>query len=64
MLSFNNVDFRYRDQEVFNDLNFEMNHGEFIFLIGKSGSGKSTLIQLINMNLMPYSGSVQFLHFN
>lgn len=64
MLSFSNVDFRYQDQAVFEDLNFEMNQGEFIFLIGRSGAGKSTMIQLINMNLLPFSGYVQFLSFN
>jgi cell division transport system ATP-binding protein len=64
MLSFNNVDFRYQDIDIFNNLNFDMDFGEFVFLIGKSGAGKSTLLQLINMNLKPYSGNVQFLHFN
>jgi cell division transport system ATP-binding protein len=64
MLSFNNVDFRYQDIDIFNNLSFDMNAGEFVFLIGRSGAGKSTLLQLINMNLKPYSGNVQFLHFN
>jgi cell division transport system ATP-binding protein len=64
MLSFNNVDFRYQDTDIFSNLNLDMNHGEFVFLIGKSGSGKSTLLQMINMNLKPLSGNVQFLEFN
>jgi cell division transport system ATP-binding protein len=64
MLSFNNVDFRYQDVDIFNNLNFDIDYGEFVFLIGRSGAGKSTLLQLINMNLKPVSGNVQFLHFN
>jgi cell division transport system ATP-binding protein len=64
MLSFHNVDFRYPEQEIFSNLNFDMDNGEFVFLIGKSGSGKSTLLQLIYMNLLPLAGTVQFLHFN
>jgi cell division transport system ATP-binding protein len=64
MLSINKVDFRYQNVEIFNNLNFEMDPGDFVFLIGKSGSGKSTLLQLINMNLLPHAGYVQFLHFN
>ena len=64
MLTFSNVDFHYGEREILSNLNFEMNNGEFIFLIGKSGSGKSTMLQLINMNLFPSSGSVQFLKFN
>jgi cell division transport system ATP-binding protein len=64
MLSFNNVDFRYQDIDIFSNLNLDIDYGEFVFLIGKSGSGKSTLLQLINMNLKPLSGNVQFLEFN
>ena len=59
MLSFNNVEFRYKNQTIFTDLNFELDEGEFAFLIGKSGIGKSTLLQLIYMNLIPTSGYVR-----
>ena len=59
MLSFNNVEFRYKSQTIFTDLNFELDEGEFAFLIGKSGIGKSTLLQMIYMNLFPTSGYVR-----
>jgi cell division transport system ATP-binding protein len=59
MLSFNNVEFRYKSQTIFTDLNFELDVGEFAFLIGKSGIGKSTLLQMIYMNLLPTSGYVK-----
>lgn len=59
MLSFNNVEFSYANQPVFTDLNFDLNKGDFCFLIGKSGSGKSTILQLIYMNIFPQSGNVQ-----
>jgi cell division transport system ATP-binding protein len=59
MLSFNNVEFRYKNQTIFTDLNFELDEGEFAFLIGKSGIGKSTLIQMIYMNLFPSSGYIR-----
>jgi cell division transport system ATP-binding protein len=64
MLHIYNVDFNYPNQVVFNDLNFDMDKGEFVFLIGKSGSGKSTLLQLIYMNIFPLSGTVQVDEFN
>lgn len=64
MLTIHKVDFAYQEQVIFNDLSLEIANGEFIFLIGKSGSGKSTLIQLINMNIIPLGGSVQFLDYN
>ena len=59
MLSFNNVEFRYKNQTIFTDLNFELDEGEFAFLIGKSGIGKSTLLQMIYMNLLPSSGYIR-----
>ncbi|HVO72474.1 MAG TPA: ATP-binding cassette domain-containing protein [Ignavibacteriaceae bacterium] len=64
MLHIYNVDFNYGSQIVFSDLNFDMEKGEFVFLIGKSGSGKSTLLQLIYMNIFPLSGTVQVDRFN
>jgi len=59
MLTIINVTFGYNNQPLFNDLNLSMEHGEFIFLIGKSGSGKSTLLQMIYMNLFPQIGNIQ-----
>ncbi len=59
MLSFNHVDFQYSNQPVFNDLNLQVNQGDFVFLIGKSGVGKTTLLKMIYMDLFPDSGDVQ-----
>jgi cell division transport system ATP-binding protein len=64
MLSLSNVDFSYPGQPVFNDLNLNVEKGEFVFMIGKSGSGKSTMLQLIYFNILPFSGEVQFDRFN
>lgn len=64
MLSFNNVSFSYSDHIIFQDMNFKMDNGEFVFLIGKSGSGKSTFLQMIYMNQLPESGYVQFLQYD
>ena len=59
MLSFQSVEFSFPNQPIFLDLNFDLNPGEFTFLIGKSGVGKSTLLQLIYMNILPDSGVVR-----
>ena len=37
---------------------FELSHGEHVFLQGSSGSGKTTLLNLIAAVLLPQSGSV------
>ncbi|MCF8240767.1 MAG: cell division ATP-binding protein FtsE [Melioribacteraceae bacterium] len=64
MLLFDGVVYNYSNQPVFSDLNFELNEGEFSFLIGKSGAGKTTLMQLIYMNLFPQEGNVKVGEFN
>lgn len=64
MLTFNNVEFNFKNQPVFTDLNFNIDEGEFVFLIGKSGAGKTTLLQMIYMNIIPQSGYVQFDRFS
>ncbi len=64
MLTFNNVEFKYPNQEVFNNLNLKIKQGDFVFLIGKSGVGKSTLLQLVYMDLLPTSGYVQVGEFS
>jgi len=64
MLSFDNVEFHYRNQHVFTNLNFELDYGEFVFVIGKSGIGKSTLMQLIYMNIYPLTGTVRIDEFD
>ena len=40
------------------DVNLEINDGEFIGLIGHTGSGKSTLIQHLNALMKPTSGHI------
>lgn len=64
MLSFDNVEFHYRNQAVFTNLNMELDYGEFVFVIGKSGIGKSTLMQLIYMNIFPLTGTVRIDEFD
>ncbi len=64
MLTFNDVEFNYKNQPVFIDLNLHIDEGEFVFLIGKSGAGKTTLLQMIYMNIVPHSGYVQFDRFS
>ena len=40
------------------NVSFEINDGEFVFIVGESGSGKSTVIKLITGEISPTSGEV------
>ena len=46
-IEFNNVHFSYGQKKVLNNMNFIMEKGKTISLLGKSGGGKSTIINLI-----------------
>ncbi|MCX6168050.1 MAG: cell division ATP-binding protein FtsE [Ignavibacteriales bacterium] len=59
MLTFHNVDFNYKNQPVFTDLNLQVDQGDFVFMIGKSGVGKTTLLRMIFMDIFPESGYVE-----
>ena len=41
-----------------NDVNLNIEEGEFVFVVGDSGSGKSTLIKLLLKELEPTEGTI------
>lgn len=45
---------------ILKDLNFEIDSGEFVALVGKSGSGKSTLLYILSTLDWPTRGQVRF----
>jgi ABC-type multidrug transport system fused ATPase/permease subunit len=46
-IEFKDVWFRYQEQWVLKGLNFTVNKGQTIAIVGPTGSGKSTIVQLI-----------------
>lgn len=51
---------KYKDKEVLKGINFNVEKGEVISIIGPSGGGKSTLLRCINLLETPTSGNIYF----
>ncbi|MDR1245783.1 MAG: phosphonate ABC transporter ATP-binding protein [Clostridiales Family XIII bacterium] len=61
ILSVKNLTKRYRNGiTALSNVSMEIEHGEFVAIIGSSGSGKSTLLRCINRLIQPTEGSVEF----
>ncbi len=50
--------------EALQGVSFDIEDGEFVFLVGPSGSGKSTIIKILNGEVVPTSGRVMINGFN
>ncbi len=50
----------FGDNVVLRDINFSVNSGETVSVIGSSGAGKSTLLRCMNLLETPTSGAVLF----
>ncbi|RDU37359.1 amino acid ABC transporter ATP-binding protein [Neobacillus piezotolerans] len=48
----------FGNHEVLKDINFSVNKGEVVSIIGSSGSGKSTLLRCVNLLEMPSGGQI------
>lgn len=59
VILFDHVSKEYqKDVQAVQDINFSIQKGEFVFIVGSSGSGKSTLIRLMLREIAPTRGKV------
>ena len=56
MIQFSNLSKSFGSQELFSNLNFQLNPGNKVGLVGRNGSGKSTLFKIILGEETPDSG--------
>ena len=53
-----NISFSYKENKVLEDINFEINKGDVIGIVGKTGTGKSTFIDIILGLIRPNTGNI------
>ena len=58
MLSVGNLSVSFSARPLFTDVNFVVNRGERVALVGKNGAGKTTMLRIIAGEQQPTSGNV------
>lgn len=59
LIKFSHVNFTYHgNKEVLHDINFEIQPGQIVAIIGRSGSGKTTIASLLPRFYSGYSGEI------
>lgn len=64
MIKVKNLTHYYNNDKALENINLEINKGEFVCLVGESGSGKSTLLSIISTLLKPTKGELFFENLN
>jgi cell division transport system ATP-binding protein len=64
VLSLKNVNIYQEGKIILSDVNLEVNHGEFIYIIGKTGSGKSSLLKTLYADLPLTEGEGKIVDFD
>ncbi len=59
LLSAHHVSFQYGQEQILDDVNFDVKVGEFVGIIGPNGSGKTTLLKLLLGLLPTQSGTIK-----
>lgn len=57
LIEANDLSLSYGDKEVCSNLNFRVNIGDRVAIIGKNGSGKSSILKLINGDDIKFTGN-------
>ena len=58
IIQFKNIKKQYNDKTIIDNLNLDIEKGEFLTVIGSSGSGKTTLLKMINGLILPDGGNI------
>ena len=64
IIRYENVSICQQGLEILEGINFELNKGEFVYLIGKVGSGKTSFLKTIYGELDIHSGEAEVMGYN
>ena len=59
-----NLSFGYNGNRILENVNFSVNIGDYLGIIGSNGSGKSTLIKLLLNIISPIRGEIRLLGYD
>lgn len=64
MITYSSVTINREEKTLFDSIDFNVNEGEFIYIIGKVGAGKSSLLKTIYAELPIESGSANVFEYD
>ncbi len=64
VLFLRNVTIYQEDKVILSNINLEVNHGEFIYIIGKTGSGKSSFMKTLYADLALTEGQASIVDYD
>jgi cell division transport system ATP-binding protein len=64
ILFLRNVTIYQEEKVILSNINLEVNHGEFIYIIGKTGSGKSSFMKTLYADLPLTEGEANIVNFD
>jgi len=64
VISLNNICKSFGNKVIFDNLNLNVNEGEFLCITGVSGKGKTTLLNIIGLLEKPDSGSINIMGYD
>ena len=64
ILFLKNVTIYQEEKVILSNINLEVNHGEFIYIIGKTGSGKSSFMKTLYADLPLIEGQASIVNFD
>ena len=62
LLDVEGLRFKYKDENLFNDVEFRILPNDHIVIVGDNGVGKSTFMNLICKNLIPDKGKIEWMN--